>query len=60
MKLFFKEGYRFWVVIILFGYSCQNNSNSAAKKRYQDSITSCHNNIPSRFGQVKSDSTENS
>ena len=59
MKHYLKHGFGYWVVWMLIGNACQNNANTAANKKYQDSIASCHNNIPSRFGNVTTDSTGN-
>lgn len=59
MKHYLKHGFGYWVVLMLIGNACQNNANTAANKKYQDSIASCHNNIPSRFGNVTTDSTGN-
>ena len=59
MKLFFKKVVGYFAVIILTVYGCQTDTKITANKKYQDSIISCHTNIPVRLGNVKNDSTEN-
>ena len=57
MNISFKKGFGCLVSIILTGFGCQTDSKNIANKKYQDSILSCHNNIPSRVGNVKNDSS---
>ena len=59
MKLFFIQAVGYLILIILFGYGCQTDTKKSSNKKYQDSILSCHTNIPARLGNVKNDTTEN-
>jgi formylglycine-generating enzyme required for sulfatase activity len=58
MKMSFKKCLGYLLSIMLTGYSCQTGTKNIDNKKYQDSMISCHNNIPSRLGNVKNDSTE--
>ena len=59
MNLSFKQGVGCFAAIIMTVSGCQTDTKNATNKKYQDSILSCHANIPARLGNVKNDSTEN-
>ena len=68
MKIFFKTDTWFkylfqciglCIVVILTGIGCKTGSNNADNKKNTDSIESCHTNIPSRIGNLQTDSSNN-